>query len=153
MAFRTAPANRVALPRKRKAQPDKPTKRPTGPDNETVTIVLRRGLRDGRLCCEVCGEPLHGYRSLDWSVHHRRGRDGQRTDNSPSNLLLVCGADNMTGCHGRIHQRRSESQPAGWWLSRITGEDPRMTPVLVDAGSRWVYLSASGDYLDNPEVA
>lgn len=123
--------------------------RSTGPDEATVQAVVNR---DGG--CVVCGGALFGARGIDWSIHHRRGRDGKPDSHSVQNLIAVCGGDNVTGCHGRIHSRRSESQPAGWWLSRVAGEDPLTVPLLVDRESRWVYLTADGRYSDEPpEVA
>lgn len=123
-----------------------PSKSRRGPDFYTVEKVLTRD--GGRCVC--CGTELFGDRAVDWSVHHRRGRDGKPDSHKPQNLITVCGGGNESGCHGRIHQRRSESQPNGWWLSRIAGTDPLTVPVLVGHGSRWVYLTASGEYADNP---
>ena len=122
--------------------------RRTGPDPETVITLLTRCAG----CCEVCGKPLSGRRGYAWSVHHRRGRDGKPDSHQPQNLLVVCGADNSTGCHGRIHQHaKTESEPNGWWISRIAvANDPLTIPVLVGHGSRWVYLTATGEYADNP---
>ena len=121
-------------------------KRPAGPTPEIVAWVFDRDRRR----CVVCGWRLSGARGLDWSIHHRRGRDGRPDSHQPQNLIAVCGGDNVTGCHGRIHQRRSEAQPNGWWLSRIAGTDPLTVPVLVERGSRWVYLTADGEYADVP---
>jgi len=120
--------------------------RATGPDAATVELVLDR---DSRRCI-CCGIGLSGERGWGWSIHHRRGRDGKPDSHQPQNLISVCGADNHSGCHGRIHQRRSESEPAGWWLSRVAGTDPLTVAVLVDHGSRWVYLTADGRYADEP---
>lgn len=106
--------------------------------------------RDGG-CCVICGDPVEGERAWGWSIHHRRGRDRRPDSNSVQNLILVCGSSNVDRCHGRIHQRRSESQPAGWWLSRIAGTDPLTAPVLI-GGSRWVYLTADGQYSDEPPM-
>ena len=128
--------------------PESPTKRhprPKGPDWPTVEAVVLRD--EGRCVC--CGQLLLGVRGWDWSIHHRRGRDGRSDSHQPQNLILVCGADNQSGCHGFIHQRRSESQPNGWWLSRIAGTDPRFAPLLVGQ-ERWVYLTSTGEYSDNP---
>lgn len=128
----------------------------TNPSEEVVQLVLKRALRWTEhglvLCCEVCGveEPLTGQRGWDWSLHHIRGRDGERTDNSPSNLVLVSGRDNVTGCHGRIHQDRTWAKEHGLWLPRNGVQVPSShNPVLVDSGSRWVYLGA-GEYHDAP---
>lgn len=117
----------------------------SGLDAATVEIVV---LRDAG--CIVCGAPLAGERGIDWSIHHRRGRDGKPDSHAPQNNVVVCGGDNVTGCHGRIHSRRSEAQPNGWWLSRIAGTDPLAVPLLVEHESRWVYLTADGEYSDEP---
>ena len=122
---------------------------PTGPDRSTVETTL---IRDGG--CVVCGAALSGERAVDWSIHHRRGRDGKPDSHQPQNLMAVCGGDNTAGCHGRIHRRRSEAEPNGWWISRIAGTDPLTVPVLVDRESRWTYLTADGRMSDDPpEVA
>ena len=123
----------------------------SGPALEVVEMVV---IRDHG-CCVVCGEELQGERGWSWSIHHRRGRDGRPDSHMPQNLLSVCGADNVTGCHGRIHRHgKAEAQDNGWWLSRVAGTDPLRVAVLVDRGSRWVYLTADGRYSANPpEVA
>lgn len=140
-----------ASPFKVSALPESPTKRhprPKGPGVDAVLTVIRR---DGSRCV-VCGEMTAGSRGMDWSIHHRRGRDGKADSHQPQNLILVCGGDNQSGCHGLIHQRRSESQPAGWWISRIVGTDPLTVPLLVDGQSRWVYLTAFGEYSLHPPM-
>jgi hypothetical protein len=124
--------------------------RPKGPDADTTLTVLHRAVRDDKICCEVCSDPVDGERGFGWSLHHRRGRDGRADSNSVANLLVVCGSSNVDRCHGRIHSRRSESRPAGWWLSRAANEDPLTVPVLIDNGSRWVYLDNLGRYSDDP---
>lgn len=122
-----------------------------GPDEQTVDLVFERDSN----CCICCGKGLsRDDRGWSWSLHHRRGRDGKPDSHMPQNLITVCGRDNVSWCHGRIHQRRSEAQLNGWWLSRIAGTDPLTVAVLVDHGSRWVYLTADGRYSDSPpEVA
>lgn len=120
--------------------------RSTNPDQATVDAVVAR--QDGR--CVRCGEVLKGERGFDWSVHHRRGRDGKPDSHSRQNLLAVCGADNVSGCHGWIHQHRGAAMVNGWWLSRIAGTDPLTVAVLVDRASRWVYLTTDGGYADEP---
>lgn len=145
----------------RHQMPETPTKRhpkPTGPDSATVELICKRALRrvDGHgtvLCCEVHGaeEPLTGERGWQWSIHHIRGRDGVRTDNSPCNLILVSGRDNVTGCHGRIHKDRTWAREHGLWLPRNYLHVPAShNPVLIENESRWVYLSAAGGYADDP---
>jgi hypothetical protein len=119
--------------------------RSTGPSSAVVDAVLER---DGG--CVLCGEPLRGERGWGWSIHHRRGRDGKPDSHSVQNLIAVCGADNVSGCHGRIHGNRGEAQTNGWWISRVFPKDPLTVPLLVEHGSRWVYLSADGRYSDSP---
>jgi len=141
-----------------KRLPEVPTKRhplPTGPDQQTVMAVIRRAMRGSDVCCEVCGEvcgePQYvGGRAWGWSIHHRKGRQGQRTDNTLPNLILVCGASNLDGCHGRIHQSASWSRPLGLSLSRHGSVDPAAEEVCIDRESRWVYLTADGGYADEP---
>jgi hypothetical protein len=122
------------------------TRRP-GPTPEVVEVVL---FRDGNRCVCCGGGLIDGGRGFEWSVHHRRGRDGKPDSHQPQNLIAVCGPDNVQGCHGRIHQRRSEAQPNGWWISRIAGTDPLTVPLLIERESRWVYLTADGRRSDDP---
>jgi hypothetical protein len=89
------------------------------------------------------------WRGLNWSLHHRRYRDGSPDSHLPPNLLLVDGASNVDGCHGRIHGDKAESMTSGWAITRHGDVDPATVPVLIDGGSRWVYLTADG-YSDNP---
>jgi hypothetical protein len=107
--------------------------------------------REGRRCA-WCRDDLYGARGLQWAIHHRRRRDGLPDSHEPQNLVVLCGADNASGCHGWSHQRRSESQPAGYWLSRVAAEDPLLVPILLHA-ERWVYLTADGSYSDAPPDA
>lgn len=121
----------------------------------TADVVLRVASRDGYRCVR-CGKPLTGTRGVDWAIHHRRGRDDLPDSHQPQNLISVCGGDNVSGCHGYIHQHgKGEPQDNGWWISRLAvAADPLTIPVLVEHGSRWVYLAADGTYADNPpEVA
>lgn len=125
------------------ALPETPTKRhprPAGPDILTVQRVLIRD--DGR--CVVCGRVLVGERGWDWSVHHRRGRDGKADSHSMPNLILVCGGDNQAGCHGRIHQQRSWAEPNGFWLSRVRSADPLLEPIRIHGYPQPVWLTADG---------
>lgn len=151
MLTRRVPLRRTTFALKR--LPENPTTRhprPKGPDAATTWTVLNRAVRDDQICCEVCGAPVDGERGFGWSLHHRRGRDQRRDSHSVANLLVVCGSSNVDRCHGRIHSRRSESRPAGWWLSRAANENPLTVPVLIDNGSRVVYFTADGRYSDVP---
>lgn len=112
-------------------------RRYTGPTAETVLIV---GCRAGWLC-EICES------WDDCQVHHRRPRamGGSRREdtNSPANLLLLC-AD----CHRNTESRRGEALNNGWLVRQA--DSPAQIAVLVDNGSRWVYLTSTGEYSDNP---
>lgn len=128
-------------------------KSPSNPDAPTVELVLARAMSRGHLYCEICADRVTGERGVDWALHHRRGRDGRPDAHSPQNLLVVHGRDNVTACHGRAHRNREgESGNFGWLISRNgINRDPLRVPLLTDNGSRWVYLSADGQYVDEPE--
>lgn len=106
------------------------------------TVQARAAMR-----CERCGD------NLLWKaghLHHRipRGMGGSDDPRlaQPSNLLYVC-----SGCHGEIESHRADALESGWLVSQWS--DPATTPVLVDHGSRWTYLTAEGTYADAPEPA
>lgn len=149
----TAPRRPV---KRARALPEIPTKRhprPEGPSAATVLAVLARATDvDGYTRCEPCGTVIFGERGVEWSIHHRRGRDGKADSHSVANLLLVCGGDNVTGCHGRIHQRRSWSRPLGYWLSRTAGTDPLTVPVAIHGGDLR-YLTVDGRYAHDADIA
>lgn len=98
-------------------------KRPkdTGPDKATVELVLAR---DGHRCV-ACGVPLHGQRGVDYSLHHRKRRS-QGVDNSPANLVSLCG-HGCSQCHGLVHSEVAEARLTGFLL-RST-ENPEEVPV------------------------
>jgi hypothetical protein len=62
--------------------------------------------------CARCGVNLQ---SRGWSVHHRRL--GNRADNRPSNLIMLCGSG-VTYCHGWVHHNRTAAAEAGYIVSR-----------------------------------
>jgi hypothetical protein len=109
---------------------------------ETVMLVLHR---DGYRCVR-CSAPIEGPRGEDWSAHHRKPR-GRGGDNSPSNIVALCGSG-TTGCHGFVESYRAEAYVKGWLVH--THHDPVRVPVLVDRESRWVHLTVDGQYCDNP---
>ncbi|UVK58627.1 HNH endonuclease [Microbacterium phage CrazyRich] len=92
------------------------------PTPQTRRLVL---LRDaGR--CVWCGRPWGDLLNL----HHRLLRS-HGTDNSPANLIAVCGSG-TTGCHGAIHAHPDKARQRGHivpsWSSPVT------VPVLTWRG-------------------
>lgn len=77
-------------------------------DDEAREIVWERD----RHACVRCGVNLQ---SRAGSVHHRRL--GNRADNRPSNLILMCGSG-VTYCHGWAHHNRTASAEGGYIVSR-----------------------------------
>ena len=69
--------------------------------------------------------------------------------NLPSNLLILCGSATTPGsCHHFAENWRASSVASGWLvLSRV---NPATVPVLVERGSRFVYLTNDGRYADDP---
>lgn len=141
------PIKRKAMPAR---LPEVPTRRhptPKGPDARTVAGVVERD--EG--CCVVCDVyVLGGVRGLNYSIHHRRFRDGKPDSHSPQNLILVCGGSNVDLDHGRIHQSRSWAKPHGYWLSRVAGANPLLAPVYVAKLGRLVWLTERFKYTDEP---
>lgn len=125
------------------------------PADEAVALVLARATVDFFRVCELCGDPITGERGWEWSIHHRRGRDGKPDSHLPQNLMLVHGASNVDACHGRIHRNREgESRTKGWLVSRNGVQtDPLRVPALLCGESAWVYLTDSDCYSDSPAVA
>lgn len=100
----------------------------TGPDSDTVKLVLQRD--DWK--CVKCGHKIRGERGWDWSIQHRvgRGMGGNRAEwiNLPANLLTVHGSG-TTGCHGEIEANPAAAMAYGWSVSRHAS--PAEVPVLV----------------------
>lgn len=153
MLTRKTGLRRTAMVRRSPLRVRRP-RRPTGPDMAVVVaVLLRASSRDGRPRCEVCGDLLTGARGFDWSLHHRRGRDGSAGEHAAENLLAVDGASNVDRCHGVIHSDRGRAEANGWSITRnapIGGApvDPLAVAVLVDNGRRRVYLTAAGSYVE-----
>jgi hypothetical protein len=98
--------------------------------------------------CECCGiNAVTG----NTAYHHRRakGMGGSRDSatHTPQNVVLVCGRDNKSGCHGDIHGHPFEAREAGWTVRQ--GADPARVPVLLHDG-RTAFLAA-GHYSVLPE--
>lgn len=124
-----------------KRTPMKRRYRDTGPDAATEALVAERS---GGMC-EICGQE-HAT-----EYHHRvpRGMGGTKDPrvNQASSLLHV-----SRRCHRYAETHRAEALIAGWLVSRYS--NPADVAVLINNGSRYVYLGADGLYHDNPpEVA
>ena len=69
--------------------------------------------------------------------------------NLPSNLMILCGSATAPGsCHEFAESHRASAVAAGWLV--LSRSDPAAVPCLIERGSRWVYLTTSGEYSDNP---
>lgn len=80
-------------------------------------------LRDNR--CVRCGHAV----SSAWpgyNCHHRKL--GNRSDNRPENLIILCGSGTV-GCHGWVHHHPREAREHGWIVSKY--KDPAEMPVDV----------------------
>lgn len=116
----------------------------TGPDQGTVDLVLARD----NWSCTVCGDPLHGRRGSEWSIHHRLRRS-QGLDNRPANLISVCG-HGTAGCHSDIHGGPAKAREAGWML-RSTDVPDQFRMAHSQHG--WVVLDNRGKFrrVDPPQ--
>lgn len=136
-----AAVGRGSVPRLAAPAPKQRRPRDTGPTSETVALVWSR---DGGRCVR-CGGVLTGTRGLDWSVQHRRARQGRdlRPDtNQPTNLILLHGSG-TTLCHGHVESFRAEARQFGWAIRQT--DDPAVMPVL-HALHGWVLLAPDGSY-------
>lgn len=112
----------------------------TFPAAHTGPSVKLRALVEGRdRVCVRCGRAV--ARDED-SLHHRipRGRGGE---NSPENLILLCGSG-TTGCHGWVERNRTAAYGLGYLVE--TGIDPADVPVTV-AGWGWRYPTSAGAWI------
>ncbi|MEV0214247.1 hypothetical protein [Micromonospora sp. NPDC050695] len=135
-----APLNRTTEGGRFAALDRKPTKN-TGPTDETVALVFKR---DHNRCAR-CGQVITGRRGVDWSVQHRRarqGRDARPDANQPQNLLLLHGSG-TTLCHGHVESFRDEAREFGWAVRQ--SDDPALKPVL-HAVHGWVLLTPAGGF-------
>lgn len=114
--------------------------RDTGPDDATRKLVLERDWYR----CVCCGKSITGRR---YSLQHRKRRS-QGGDNSPSNLVLLCGAVGEPGsCRDACDWRSPEMEDRGFWL--CPNEDPALIPVVTNSptGSQLVlWLTPEGTY-------
>jgi len=100
------------------------------PTPATRRLVLARDLGRCAWCGRWYGDALN--------IHHRLLRS-HGTDNSPSNLIALCGSG-TTGCHGAVHRKVAVSHQRGMivrsWLV------PAEVAVLTWRG--WMTLDDDG---------
>ena len=129
--------------------PMKRSARDTGPSRKVRDLVLARDNSQ----CVGCGRPVaDGY--TWWSLQHRVAR-GVGGDNSPCNLVVLCGSATSQGCHRLCEDRDREMHDRGLWLR--SDEDPGLVPVMIasEHGSGvTAWLTEAGTYLfEAPAVA
>jgi len=88
--------------------------------------------RDNNQCFR-CGAPAT-------NIHHRQRRKVGGHD--PSNLLMLCGMGNVSGCHGWAHQHPKEAQSEGFIVSAYA--DPRTQWVWRWDGARVLLDNGGG---------
>jgi hypothetical protein len=88
--------------------------------------------------CERCSQA----RGAEWQHRKNRSQGGRW---SPENGLHLC-----SPCHRYVHHNVTESQDNGWSVKSCF--DPATKPVLIQNGSRWVYLTPDGGYSDGEAV-
>ena len=105
------------------------------PTPKTRGLVLAR---DNHTCAG-CGKPVGGAYTW-WSLQHRvaRGVGGQ---NTPENLISLCGSATSRGCHLACEQRSADMHDRGLWLASY--EDPALRPVTYWDG-RVAWLTSQG---------
>lgn len=100
----------------------------TGPTPATVALVLERD--QGR--CAYCGDPIHGTRGIDYSIHHRTpramGGTKEKWINLPGNLIALHGTGTQ-GCHSVLESERIAAQEAGF-IVRHGITKPVNVPIL-----------------------
>jgi hypothetical protein len=101
--------------------------------------------------CECCGGPCYVG---DHAYHHRRpvGMGGSKSPETHSvpNVVLICGRDNRSRCHGDVHQNPEQAYAAGWLVKK--GAHPHRIPLLLHNG-RTVLLDVNGSYVPIEESA
>lgn len=95
----------------------------TDPTPATRSLVLLRDL--GR--CSWCGRYLGDALNL----HHRRLRSHPPVDNTPANLIALCGSG-TTGCHGGVHRKVAVAVDRGHIVP--SWNVPSEVPVLTWRG-------------------
>ena len=133
----------------KRSTPKQAAPRDTGPSQKVRGLVLARD----NFQCVACGKSVGGACTW-WSLQHRKAR-GQGGDNSPQNLIAMCGSATSDGCHRRAEDRDREFNARGYWLQ--SWEDPALIPVMLfsEHGSGiTAWLTEDGQYsFEPPEEA
>ena len=137
---RKTPLRQVSERRAAKAGKPHPKPKSTGPDRATRELVLERD--DYR--CVSCGLPIMGQQ---YSLQHRKAR-GVGGDNTPANLIVLCGsATSPGGCHLAAEQRGAQSLDLGYWVP--SWQHPADVPVMHFVHGR-VWLTDTGEVSYSP---
>lgn len=96
----------------------------TGPDDETVQLILARD--EWKCCC--CGDPLYGDRGSGWCISHRVLR-AHGVNNLPSNLYASC-----MDCERQTHAHPAKSYDAGYMV--LSTDDPETVVFEHAQGAR-----------------
>jgi hypothetical protein len=138
---RRTPLRATAAIARKPAPAPRHVPRDTGPSQKVRGLVL---VRDNWQCVG-CGKPAGGAFTW-WSLQHRKAR-GVGGDNSPCNLLVLCGSATSAGCHRLCEDRDREAHERGLWLR--SDEDPALVPVMVfseDGSGVTAWLLPDGTY-------
>lgn len=118
-----SPQRRVPLAAREPETRTRRAPRNTGPSRKVRGLVLARD----NFQCVGCGKAVGGTCTW-WSLQHRVAR-GVGGDNSPCNLVVLCGSATSQGCHRLCEDRDREMHERGLWLR--SDEDPAMVPVMI----------------------
>jgi len=103
------------------------------------------------------GGYLHELTRQRVNIHHRRPRGMGGTNrpdtNTLANLLLVCGAGNVMGCHGYLEKARTIALARGYLLPKEGPESvPAEQPLVLPGGRRVLLDPVSPVYVAIPDM-
>ena len=116
-----------------------PRRRPVTPqERRTRAVVQERS--GGR--CERCG-------AVATNMSHRKPvSQGGRWE--PANVTHLCGAGNVSGCHGWCHGSPVEANSLGWVLK--SWQDAAVEPVTFPDGRRLIPTD-DGGWVERADLA
>lgn len=94
--------------------------------------------RSGGICERCCHAP-----GAEWQHRKNRSQGGRWT---AANGLHLC-----SPCHRYVTEHPADAQANGWSVTRLC--DPAAVAVLIEGGSRWVYLTDDGAVTTEPPEA